>query len=361
MIVFQVSLLESSYPILLGEGLLQNQSMWEGLIQGRAFCIVTDETVAPLYLNQVCTALHALPENQVIVPAGESSKNIETLQKILSHLTDCHFPRDGVIVALGGGVIGDMAGFAASIYQRGTDFIQVPTTTLAMLDSSIGGKTAVNLGSAKNNIGAFHQPEAVVMDLAALKTLSDREYQAGLAEAVKHALIRSPGFFAWLQSHQAAILKRDPETLARLIEDSCDIKAKIVKADEREANIRMLLNLGHTFGHAVEAYSDYQDYKHGEAVSIGTMLALEYSARKGLLKDKAIIDQTRQILQGFGLPTGLKADYNAEKLLELMQHDKKKRDGKLNLVLLKEIGDAVIYQEQDLAGLKAFLITSPTR
>lgn len=340
MIVFQVPLLESSYPILLGECLLVNSEVWQRFLKGREFCVITDDAVFPLYLDHICKGLNCLSSEAIIFPNGERHKNLETLTHILTKLTARHFPRDGILIALGGGVVGDMVGFAASIYHRGVKFIQVPTTTLAMLDSSVGGKTAVNLGEAKNNIGAFHQPLAVVMDLSTLATLNEREYKAGLAEAIKHALIQSPKFFYWLVQHTELILKCDPVTLAELIQRSCEIKANIVCADEREQNIRMLLNFGHTFGHAIEAYSHYQDFKHGEAVAIGMMCALRFTqAEPTLIKDAAAL------LSAFGLPLVVPATYQQDKLLELMQHDKKKRDGRLNLVLVQELGKAFIKQE----------------
>lgn len=339
MIVFQVSLLESSYPILLGENLLSNIDLWQGFIGNRSFCIVTDEVVATLYLKSLAGALNA--DKYIVLPSGESHKNIETLTKILNYLTESHFPRDGILIALGGGVIGDMTGFAAAIYQRGIDFIQVPTTTLAMLDSSIGGKTAVNVGSAKNNVGAFHQPLAVVMDLSVLKSLDQSEFAAGLAEVIKHALIKSPELFHWMEKNKAAILECDSAILAEMIERSCNIKAAIVRADEKEQNIRMLLNFGHTFGHAIEAYSEYQDLKHGEAVAIGMMCALRYSQ-----VNSELLQKVKALLEFFGLPTTFPKNYDHETLRGLMAHDKKKRQGLLNLVLLKDLGEAYIAQEE---------------
>lgn len=355
MITFQVTLEKTHYPILIGDNLLQDQELWRGLVQGRAFCIITDDTVAPFYLPLLTETLSATKRDQFIVKAGEVHKNLTTLTDILTYLTDRHFPRDGLIIALGGGVIGDMAGFAAGIYQRGTDFIQVPTTTLAMLDSSIGGKTAVNLGAAKNNIGAFHQPKAAVMDLGVLKSLPKREFNAGLAEAVKHALIQDEPFFTWIAAHADRIMQQDSKTLSDLIQRSCAIKARIVAADERETNLRMLLNFGHTFGHAIEAYSNYQDFKHGEAIAIGLILALGWSHQKGFLKEIALIKQTCDLLEKFALPTRLPQHYSAQRLMELMQHDKKKRSGQLNLVLLSVPGQVFVHQETALAELQHYL------
>jgi len=323
-----------SYPILVGEGLLHDQDLWTRLIKARTCIVITDDQVAPLYLE-------AFSCDSIVFPAGESHKNFETLQEILAQLTAKHFPRDGLIIALGGGVVGDVAGFAAAIYQRGVAFIQVPTTSLAMADSSVGGKTAVNVGDAKNNVGAFHQPEAVVMDLASLKSLNDREYAAGLAEVVKHGLIQDAEFFNWLLANKEAIKARDATVLKNMIERSCAIKAKIVAQDEKEQGLRMLLNFGHTFGHAVESYSRYQDFKHGEAVSIGMICALHFSKRP-----EAEIEQVTHLLEFFGLPTTLPKSYDHETLRALMAHDKKKRSGLLNLILLKQIGEAYIQKEE---------------
>ena len=323
-----------SYPILIGEGLLHDQDLWASLVKGRTCVVISDDQVAPLYQD-------AFSCDFIIFSAGDSCKNFETLQQILEQLTAKHFPRDGLIIALGGGVVGDVAGFAAAIYQRGVAFIQVPTTSLAMADSSVGGKTAVNVGNAKNNVGAFHQPEAVVIDLATLKSLNDREYAAGLAEVIKHGLIQDADFFNWLVTNKEMIKARDATVLKHMIERSCAIKAKIVAQDETEQGLRMLLNFGHTFGHAVESYSDYQDFKHGEAVSIGMVCALRYGQRP-----EAEVAQVKHILEFFGLPTTLPKTYAHETLRALMAHDKKKRSGLLNLILLNQIGEAYIHKEE---------------
>ncbi len=339
-----LSIGDKAYPILMGESLLTHSGLWADLIHNRAACLITDEHVAALIpLNGGIPASVA----RLVLPAGEVHKNLQTLSTLLGFLTESHFPRDGVLIALGGGVIGDIVGFAAAIYQRGIEFIQVPTTTLAMLDSSIGGKTAVNFGSAKNNIGAFHQPAAVVMDLTCLKALPEREYVAGLVEAIKHGLIWDTDFFNWIAEHRAALLKRDPSSLRTLIKRSCTIKAEIVAQDEKEQGLRMILNFGHTFGHALEAYSDYQDFKHGEAVAIGILCALRLSP----LEDQALLTKTEYLFEQLGLPTRLPSHYNHDKLIALMQHDKKKRQGQLNFILLKSAGNAIIQQE-DLCKIR---------
>ncbi len=355
MIRLQVSLPASTYPILVAEGLLQNQSLWQELTQQRPFCIVTDDQVAPLYLGLLCKTLSSKVKDHIVIPAGEKHKNINTVTMILTQWTERYFPRDGLIIALGGGVVGDTVGFAAAVYQRGLDFIQVPTTTLAMLDSSVGGKTAVNLGMAKNNVGAFHQPKAVLIDLVTLCSLNEREYAAGLAEAIKHSLIADADFFAWLVRERQQIAERNLKVLAELIQRSCAIKIKIVEMDERENHLRMLLNFGHTFGHAIEAYNHYQDFKHGEAVAIGMMCALAWSVEQGYLADASHLETTRLLLEAFNLPTRIPEHYEAKKLLDLMQHDKKKREGLLNLVVLQKLGQAVIVKENDLTALEQFL------
>ena len=250
MIELAVKLGERSYPIFLAENLLTDTDLFKNILKDRPFLIISNRNLTG-YAMSLAQTLGASNAHCLFLPDGEQYKNINSLNLILEYLTERHFPRQGVLIALGGGVIGDTVGFAAAVYQRGIAFVQVPTSLLAMVDSSIGGKTAVNVGSAKNNVGAFHQPEAVVMDIQVLKTLPEREYHAGLAEVVKHALIQDSAFFDWLMVHRTAIAQRQPEIILEMIQRSCLIKAHIVELDEKETHLRMLLNFGHTFGHAI--------------------------------------------------------------------------------------------------------------
>ena len=340
-----VHLGDRSYSIFIRSELLSDKAAWQALIQDRPFCIVTNDTLST-YLNILCQTLGAQPSQQIVLPDGERYKNLDSLKIIFQHLTQLHFPRSGVLIALGGGVIGDVTGFAASAYQRGVDFIQVPTTLLAMVDSSVGGKTAINFGEAKNHIGAFHQPIAVLSDVDTLTTLPDREYASGLAEVLKYGLIWDKDFFDWLMAHPAELKARDPHALKKVIVRSCEIKASIVEQDERETHLRMFLNFGHTYGHAIEAYSGYHDFLHGEAVALGILYALKKSIEKGMMGHEGIIAQVTAWCQALGLPTCVPTHYDQEKLVSLMGHDKKKTArGGLRFVLLNEVGKAYIHHE----------------
>jgi 3-dehydroquinate synthase len=336
-----VELGSRSYPIHIGPGLLSDpQSYRLAHREGAPIMIVSNDTVAPLYLDQVRQALAGHRTAEVILPDGEACKDLPTLNRIFDALLEARFGRDACLVALGGGVIGDMAGFAAACYQRGVDFIQVPTTLLAQVDSSVGGKTGVNHAAGKNMIGAFHQPLAVIADTDTLATLPDRELAAGLAEVVKYGLIRDPDFFDWIEARAAALTARDAAALTEAIDRSCRNKAEVVAADERESGQRALLNLGHTFGHAIEAGTGYGTWLHGEAVSVGMVMAAALSHRLGWI-DHAVVERIGALLARLGLPTTPPALPTA-RWLELMAVDKKVQGGSLRLVLLRRLGDAVL-------------------
>ena len=342
-----------SYPIFIGAGLVGDPECYRPYIAGRQVLLVSNETVAPLYLEAVEGALAGLDCHRVILPDGEQYKDLGTLNHIFDTLLAERLGRDVTLVALGGGVVGDMAGFAAACYQRGVDFLQVPTTLLAQVDSSVGGKTGVNHPLGKNMIGAFHQPRAVIADTDTLRTLPDRELAAGLAEVVKYGLIRDAAFFDWLEANREPLLARDAETLAEAIERSCRNKAEVVAADEREAGQRALLNLGHTFGHAIEAGLGYGTWLHGEAVAVGMVLAAELSVRLGWLA-AGDAERTRVLLTGLGLPVEPPPELTTARWLTLMAVDKKVLAGRSRLVLLRGIGDAVVTADFDpdvLSGL----------
>ncbi|MGB8144932.1 MAG: 3-dehydroquinate synthase, partial [Chromatiaceae bacterium] len=298
----QVALGDRAYPIHIGQQLLADPGWYQPHIRGRQVMVVTNVTVAPLYLTQVEQALAGYQVAQVILPDGEQYKTLEVWNRIFDGLLGNRFGRDCTLIAMGGGVVGDMAGFAAACYQRGVAFIQVPTTLLAQVDSSVGGKTGVNHPLGKNMIGAFHQPRAVIIDTDTLNTLPDREIAAGLAEVIKYGLIRDPAFFGWLEDRMPALLARDSEALAEAIERSCQNKAEVVAADEREAGQRALLNLGHTFGHAIETGMGYGTWLHGEAVGAGMCLAADLSHRLGWLAADDLV-RARALIAAAGLPT----------------------------------------------------------
>jgi 3-dehydroquinate synthase len=316
--------------------------------------VVSNETVAPLYLERVETALAEYRLAHLILPDGEQYKTLEVLDRIYTALLENRFDRRCTLVALGGGVVGDMTGYAAASYQRGVNFIQVPTTLLSQVDSSVGGKTGVNHRLGKNMIGAFHQPQCVIADTATLDTLPDRELSAGLAEVIKYGLINDAEFFVWMEQNMPLLVARERSALAYAIERSCADKAAIVAADEREAGQRALLNLGHTFGHAIETGMGYGSWLHGEAVAAGMCMAADLSRRLGWLGD----DQVRRIerlVAGAGLPVRPPSEVPPERFAELMAVDKKVMDGQLRLVLLEDIGRAVISADFDPAALKQTL------
>ena len=336
-----VDLAERSYPIHIGSNLLTQAQLFTPHIVGRRVAIVTNTTVAPLYLQQLRETLRSYEITEIVLPDGESYKNWETLQLIFDGLLVDKHDRKTTLIALGGGVIGDMTGFAAACYQRGVNFIQVPTTLLSQVDSSVGGKTGINHPLGKNMVGAFYQPQAVVIDTATLHTLPARELSAGLAEVIKYGLIHDEPFLAWLEDNIEHICQLDNQALMETIERSCSAKAQVVSADERETGVRATLNLGHTFGHAIETEQGYGVWLHGEAVSAGTVMALEMSMQLGWLTEQQR-NRAIRILVRAGLPVIPPQDMNAETFLTHMAVDKKNIDGQIRLVLLRDLGDAVI-------------------
>ena len=336
-----VDLAERSYPIYIGTDLLRQAQLFTPHITGRKVAIVSNSTVAPLYLQQLREALQGYELTEIILPDGESYKNWETLQLIFDALLADKHDRKTTLIALGGGVIGDMTGFAAACYQRGVNFIQVPTTLLSQVDSSVGGKTGINHPLGKNMVGAFYQPQAVIIDTATLQTLPSRELAAGLAEVIKYGLIHDEPFLAWLEENIEKICQLDNAAMIETVERSCLAKAQVVSADEREAGVRATLNLGHTFGHAIETEQGYGAWLHGEAVAAGTVMALEMSKQLGWLT-AAQRDRGVRLLVRAGLPVIPPKDMDAETFLTHMAVDKKNIDGHIRLVLLRNLGEAVV-------------------
>jgi 3-dehydroquinate synthase len=352
-----VALDERSYPIHIGSGLISDPGLILPYLKTRRVAVVTNDVVGPLYLAPFVAGLKAqgLRVTEIVLPDGEAHKDWVTLNLIFDGLLGDRCDRSTTLIALGGGVIGDMTGFAAATYQRGVPFIQVPTTLLSQVDSSVGGKTAINHPLGKNMIGAFYQPKLVLADIGVLNTLPDRELKAGLAEVIKYGLIRDLPFLEWLEANIHRLLARDPEALAEAVERSCRNKAEVVAIDETEQGERATLNLGHTFGHAIETGLGYGEWLHGEAVAAGAVMAADLSRRLGWLSD-ADVARVRSIHELAGLPVK-GAALGADRYLELMAHDKKVSDGTLRLVLLKQIGQAVISaeatQEQIRASIEA--------
>ena len=336
-----VDLGERSYPIFIGQDLLGKKAWLIPYIKGQQVMVVSNETVAPLYLEKTLAGLKDFKTSTTILPDGESYKTLTILNQIFDRLLEERFDRQCTLVALGGGVIGDMTGFAAACYQRGVHFIQIPTTLLAQVDSSVGGKTGVNHALGKNMIGAFHQPHVVLCDTDTLKTLANRELSAGLAEIIKYGLIRDLKFFEWLEQNMSKLLNRDAESLAFAIEQSCRNKAEVVAEDEHEGGVRALLNLGHTFGHAIETGGGYGTWLHGEAVSIGTILAADLSHKLGWISEETV-QRIKGIFINARLPIDIPKNISTDTLLNLMKVDKKVRSGRVRLVLLKSIGDAIL-------------------
>lgn len=332
------------YPIHIGQGLLREPGLLKACIPGSRVAVVTNTTVAPLYLEPLLKQLAPWNPVQVLLPDGEVHKTLDVLNRIFSALLENRCDRKTTLIALGGGVVGDMTGFAAATYQRGVPFIQIPTTLLAQVDSSVGGKTGVNHALGKNMIGAFHQPQCVIVDTDTLNTLPDKELSAGLAEVIKYGLIGNPEFFVWLEQNLDKILKRDPAALSYAIERSCADKASVVAADEREAGSRALLNLGHTFGHAIETGAGYGAWLHGEAVAAGLCMAADLSRRLGWLSPQDVA-RIEKLVQRAGLPTRAPRSLSGAQLRELMGVDKKVEAGKLRLVLPKGLGHAVITSD----------------
>ena len=337
-----VALGERSYPIHIGTSLLGDARSYAPHVEGKRVAVVSNGVVAPLYLEPVQQALAQAGARSVpvLIDDGEQAKSWQTLDRVIDALLAARLGRDSLVVALGGGVVGDLAGFAAAVYQRGIPFIQVPTTLLAQVDSSVGGKTAINHARGKNMVGAFHQPIAVIADVASLDTLPDRELRAGIAEVIKHGFVLDPEFVAWLEAHVESLLARDRAALEHAIRRSCELKAQVVAADERESGRRAILNFGHTFGHAIEAGVGYGEWLHGEAVAAGMVMAAELSVRAGMLRVedaarlKALVRRAGLPVHGPRLPP--------ERYMELMQVDKKAAGGEVRFILLEAPGRAVL-------------------
>jgi 3-dehydroquinate synthase len=342
MITVNVDLGERSYPISIGADLIGRTDLFAPHIAGASITIVTNETVEPLYGDAMRAALAPLGKqvSTVVLPDGEAFKNWETLNRIFDALLAAKADRKTTLIALGGGVIGDMTGFAAACYMRGVPFIQVPTTLLSQVDSSVGGKTGINHPLGKNMIGAFYQPQAVIADIGALRTLPERELAAGLAEIIKTAAIADAAFFEWLELNIEALNRRDPQALAHAVRRSCEVKASVVAADEREGGLRAILNFGHTFGHAIEAGLGYGEWLHGEAVGCGMVMAADLSVRLGHL-DEAVRRRLVAIIAAARLPSRAPA-FGDSRYIELMKVDKKAEAGTIKFILLKKLGETLI-------------------
>lgn len=350
----EVDLGDRSYPIYIGSGLIGQAGLLVPHIKGGRALIVSNDVVAPLYMDTLKAALTGIETDELVLPDGEHVKNLETLNLIFDALLRQRHERSTTLIALGGGVTGDITGFAAATYQRGVNFIQVPTTLLAQVDSSVGGKTGVNHALGKNMIGAFHQPQCVLADMDSLATLPDRELKAGIAEVIKYGLLGNAGFFQWLEENMDALLRLDPEMTAEAVRICCEEKARIVARDEREGGVRALLNLGHTFGHAIETAMGYGTWLHGEAVAAGMVMAADLSMRLGWL-DAGDALRARDLIARAGLPVCPPPEMSAERFMELMALDKKVQQGKIRLVLMRGIGKAVIESDVDPALLQGTL------
>ncbi|AVI61258.1 3-dehydroquinate synthase [Halomonas sp. GFAJ-1] len=354
-----VSLGDRSYPIHIGAGLLQHANVLTPYLAGQQVMVVTNDTIAPLYLEALCATLPGhLDVRSVVLPDGEQHKTIEQVGRIWDALLEAGFNRRCTLIALGGGVIGDMVGYAAASYQRGVAFVQVPTTLLSQVDSSVGGKTGVNHPLGKNMIGAFWQPKAVLVDTDTLTTLPSRELSAGLAEVIKYGLIRDEAFLSWLEENMQALRSVEPDVIAEAIAKSCQIKADIVAEDETEQGVRALLNLGHTFGHAIEAHQGYGHWLHGEAVGAGMAMAATLSHQLGWIEEAALT-RAQAVIQSAGLPLAAPANMSADDFLVRMRLDKKNIDEKLRLVLLKALGDACVSDAAPVDTLSSLLQRYP--
>ena len=353
-----VQLGKRSYPIHIGAGLLSQGMLIRERLQKERLCIVTDDRVGPLYLEKLRASLRPLNVESVTLPHGEENKDWENLDLIFTALLKSGYGRDSALLALGGGVVGDLTGFAAACYQRGIPYVQVATTLLAQVDSSVGGKTAINHRYGKNMIGAFHQPLVVIADTATLNTLDARQLGAGLAEVIKYGLIKDIHFFEWLEANIQLLMAKDEEALDRAVVRSCEIKAAIVAADEHEQGERALLNLGHTFGHAIETALGHGEWLHGEAVAVGLVMAAALSVRQGNLKATEYRRLCR-LLERAGLPIAPPDNVSPEEMRKHMARDKKVRDGKLRLVLPKSIGQAEVTEDFDDAMLEATFENEP--
>ena len=336
----QVDVGHARYPITIGPGVLADAELLASSVPGRDVLVVTNSTVAPLYLQKLRASLGGRRVAECVLPDGEQHKTLQTVGRVFDALIEARLNRDATVIALGGGVVGDIAGFAAASYQRGVGYVQVPTTLLAQVDSSVGGKTGVNHLGGKNLIGAFYQPLAVLADTDTLATLPERELRAGLAEVIKYGCVRDRQLFDWLELHITKLAGRDPGALAHAIGQSCAIKAAVVAQDERESNVRAILNFGHTFGHAIESATNYETYLHGEAVGLGMLMATDLSHRLGMI-DRESKDRVRDVIGRAGLPVDAPR-IGAARAFELMQMDKKVLAGTVRLVLLEKLGTAVV-------------------
>ena len=339
--ILNVELGDKSYPIYIGIDLLSMKSLFVDQIQGRQVMIVTNKTIAPLYLDKLTSILDGFNVQSVILPDGEEFKKLETLNKVFDALLEAKFDRTSTLIALGGGVIGDITGFAAASYQRGVGFIQVPTTLLSQVDSSVGGKTGINHELGKNMIGAFYQPKAVIIDVNTLDTLSNQEFSAGMAEVIKYGLLGNADFLSMLEANIELIMTRKKDLIIEVIFNCCQDKARIVELDEFEKGKRALLNLGHTFGHGIENAFGYGNYLHGEAVSIGMVMAAKLSKDEGNLSHEETL-RVESILSKADLPISINKTIDSETLITAMSLDKKSIDGKIRLVLLKSLGDSYL-------------------
>lgn len=347
-----VKLEDRSYPIYIGKNILSNKSLLDK-INVNSFALITNKKIKSLHLSKIKN--NSIKKNQIIVSDGEKYKNQESISKIYNYLLKNKFSRDSCLIAFGGGVIGDMTGYASATYQRGINFIQIPTTLLSMVDSSVGGKTGINHPLGKNMIGAFHQPIAVIIDTEILKTLSKRQFNAGMAEVIKYGIIKDKNFFKWITKNYLNIKSQDPESIIKIIKKSCEIKAEIVSQDEEEKNIRALLNLGHTFGHAIENVLGYGKWLHGEAIACGFLIA-SYLAIQNKTMSIRQYNDIKNLLEVFDLPTKLPKHINAEDLFNAMLLDKKVKNNKMVYILPNGIGDSYITNKiTKKMVMKAFL------
>ena len=350
----QLDLGTRSYPIYIDSGLFNNSDLFFAHIRNKRVCIVTNTIVAPLYLANIKEKLVNFDVDEIILPDGEAEKNLANFERIMSHLLANEHGRDTTLIALGGGVIGDITGFAAASYQRGIDFIQVPTTLLSQVDSSVGGKTAVNHPLGKNMIGAFYQPKAVIIDINSLATLPEREFNAGMAEVIKYGILGDYEFFVWLEQNITSIKAGDKNTLAQMIEKCCQCKADIVASDETEAGVRALLNLGHTFGHAIEAEQGYGNWLHGEAVATGMVLAAKLAVAMNLLEVSDLC-RIESLIKAFDLPLIAPKTMEFDDFLRHMRRDKKNIGGKLRFIVPTAIGQSEIRDDVTVETLQQIL------
>ena len=349
-----------SYDIRIERGLLSAPSEINGWIRGKQVFVITNEVVAPLYLDRLKSSIRSKEVHEMLLADGEDTKSLDNFSLTLDHMLSIPCDRSVTVIALGGGVVGDIAGFVAATYLRGVAFIQVPTTLLSQVDSSVGGKTGINHVRGKNLIGAFYQPKGVLIDIDTLSTLEPRQFSSGLAEVIKYGLIADYGLFCWLEEHIESVRALEPAAIEHIVTRSCINKSKIVEQDEREAGIRALLNLGHTFGHAIETATQYQSWLHGEAVATGIAMAAQMSHLCGWLEQKDS-DRINNLLNRAGLPTSPFSGVSATQMLDLMQIDKKVQNGQIRLILLRALGKAVIVEKPDVDLLREVVesYTSP--